>query len=360
MNHLKLFSPYQLGSITLQNRVIMAPMTRSRAIDNIPSTLIARYYEQRSGAGLIVTEGTSPSPNGLGYCRIPGIFSHQQVEAWKVVTHAVHQKGSHIFLQMMHTGRVSHILNLPEGAEVIAPSPVAVPSEMYTDAKGMQPFEAPREMAIADIHSTIQEYIQGAKNAIEAGFDGVEIHGANGYLVEQFIHPKTNFRADEYGGSIENRSRFALEIASGIANAIGKERTGIRLSPYGMANHTGVFDGVEETHLYLAEQLGKIGLVYLHLVDHSSMGAHHIPETFKKQLKSAFGGTFILSGGYDKTRAENDLNSGLGDLVAFGKPFISNPDLVKRFIEDKALSNFDNATFYSPGAKGYIDYQNAS
>lgn len=353
----KLFESYQLGNLTLKNRVVMAPMTRSRAVENnAPNDLMATYYHQRSGAGLIITEGTSPSANGLGYPRIPAIYSKEQIAGWKKVTDAAHKGGSAIFLQIMHTGRVSHQANLPEGAEVVAPSAKLVSGEMYTDANGPQPHTMPREMTAKDIEQAIEEYVQAAKNAIEAGFDGVEIHAANGYLIEQFLNPNANERTDEYGGSKENRARFLLEIARRTVAAIGKERVGIRVSPYGVFNDTGAFDGVEETFTYVAEEVSKLGLVYIHIVDHQAMGAPEVPQSVKDGIRKAFKGTYITSGGYDKARANKDLEAGVGELVAFGRPFISNPDLVERMKQDAPLADPDFNTFYTPGAEGYTDY----
>ncbi len=229
-----LYTSTTLGPLVLQNRMVMAPMTRSRATGNIPNALMADYYAQRGTAGLIITEGASPSPNGLGYARIPGIFSQAQVEGWKATTEAVHKKGAKIFLQIMHSGRISHPLNMPAGARVIAPSAVAASGEMYTDAGGMKPFPVPEAMTLEDIKSTVAEYVQGAKNAVAAGFDGIELHGANGYLLEQFIRPNSNLRTDNYGGSIENRARFVLEVVNAVIAAIGREKVGIRLSPFGV------------------------------------------------------------------------------------------------------------------------------
>lgn len=353
----QLFSPYRLGGIELKNRIVMAPMTRSRALeDNAPSDMHTLYYAQRAGAGLIITEGTSPSPNGLGYARIPGIFTDKQLAGWKKVTDAVHREDSRIFLQLMHVGRVAHQLNLPDSAEVIAPSAKAVSGEMYTDQQGPQPHTVPRRMTTEDIKRTVAEHIEAAKNAIKAGFDGVEIHGANGYLLEQFINPNVNDRKDEYGGTIENRVRFVLEVAEGLANAIGKEKTGIRLSPYGVFNDTGAFDGIDQTYEYLAEKLSDLGLVYIHIVDHSSMGAPEVPQVLKDKLRKAFKGTYILSGGYEKEKANADLKGGKGDLAAFGRPFISNPDLVDRMRLGLPLTDPDPATFYTPGQEGYTDY----
>ncbi|MCB9234652.1 MAG: alkene reductase [Bacteroidia bacterium] len=357
---MKLFKTFNLGPYELQNRIVMAPMTRSRAIGNVPNSLMAEYYAQRADAGLIITEGTSPSPNGLGYARIPGIFSPAQVEGWKGVTQAVHQKGARIFVQLMHTGRVGHVLNLPEGAEVMAPSALALEGNMYTDAEGPQPYPVPRKMTLEDIEKTEEEYVLAAKNAIEAGFDGVELHGANGYLIEQFIHPNSNQRTDDYGGNYKNRNRFALEVAEKIAVAIGPHRVGIRLSPYGANGGMGNFEQIEESFSHLAYGLGQLKIAYIHLVDHAALGAPTVPDSVKNKIKKAFGGTIIISGGFDKKKAEAALKAGKGDLVAFGRPFISNPDLVARMDKDLPLSSPDFAKFYTPGPEGYTDYPVAS
>ncbi|MBL9108134.1 MAG: alkene reductase [Myxococcales bacterium] len=351
-----LFDSTTLAGLSLKNRFVMAPMTRSRAEGNVPNALMAEYYAQRAGAGLIVTEGTSPSPNGLGYSRIPGLFSAAQVEGWKLVTKAVHDKGGAIFAQLMHTGRVGHVANLPAGAEVVGPTAVACPGDMYTDAEGPKPHSAPRAMTEADIAKAVAEHVTAAKNAVAAGFDGVEIHGANGYLVEQFLNANVNTRTDGYGGSAENRNRFALEIVRAVADAIGKNKVGIRISPHGAFNATGSFDGVDAQYLALAKELSKLGIAYLHFVDHSSMGAPPVPAELKRGVREAFAGAFVLSGGYDAARAEADLVEKRGDLVAFGRPFLANPDLVARFAKGAPLNDVDMATFYTPGPKGYTDY----
>lgn len=352
----KLFSTFRLGDIPLKNRVVMAPLTRNRAIDNIPNDLMAKYYSQRSGAGLIITEGTSPSPNGLGYPRIPGVFSEEQIAGWKKTTTAVHENGGKIFLQLMHTGRVSHPDNLPEGARVLAPSELAAPEQMYTDKNGMQDFPVPQGMSINEISAAIGEYVTAAKNAIEAGFDGVEIHAANGYLIEQFINPITNQRQDKYGGTVERRLRFALEVAEKVVEAIGNKKVGMRISPYGVFNGTGEFDSIEETYELLSKQIAGFGLQYIHVVDHSSMGAPEVPDSIKNIIRSNFSGAYILSGGYDKARAEKDLEADKGDLVSFGRPFISNPDLVERMKKDAKLAEPNPDLFYTPGEEGYTDY----
>ncbi len=351
-----LFSPWT-GTPSLKNRMVMAPLTRCRAIGNIPNDLMATYYGQRAAVGLIVTEGTSPSPNGLGYARIPGIFNKEQVEGWKKITSAVHQKGGKIFVQLMHTGRISHALNLPADARVLAPSAVKPAGQMWTDAQQLQDFPVPEAMSPADIANTKQEYITAAKNAMAAGFDGVELHGANGYLIEQFLSPVSNIRTDVYGGSVENRCRFALEVAKAVAEAIGKEKTGIRLSPYGVASDMPHYPEIDQTYDYLADQLNSLGIAYIHVVDHSAMGAPAVPVEIKKAIRSRFKNTFILCGGYDKLRAESDIESGLCDLVAFGRPTINNPDLVERLEKGWPLStDLKMDLFYSADEKGYTDY----
>lgn len=351
-----LFSPTQLGPITLQNRIVMAPMTRCRAPGNVPSDLMATYYGQRSGAGLVVTEGVSPSPNGLGYVNIPGVFSAEQVAAWKPVTAALHAGGAKAFMQLMHCGRVAHPLNLPSGARMVAPSAVAAKGQMFTIEQGMQDHPVPEAMSVADLATAREEFVQAAKNAVAAGFDGIELHGANGYLLEQFIRPNSNVRTDAYGGGIEGRARFVLEVVDATIAALGKERVGIRLSPFGVFNDMPVYEGMEADYLWLAAQLGQRGLAYLHIVDHSAAGAPPVPDSIKAGMKAAFGGPVILVGAYTPERAQADLDAGKADLIAVGKAFISNPDLVQRWKSGAALSAFDANTFYSGGAQGYTDY----
>ena len=335
----------------------MAPMTRSRAINNIPNNLMVRYYSERAGAGLIITEGVAPSPDGLGYARIPGLFNTAQVKAWKKITSAVHNNGGKIFIQLMHTGRIAHPLNLPDEGIVKGVSAVAAAdTQMHTDQEGMQPLPVPQELSTDEIPALIAEFVQSAQYAIEAGFDGVELHGANGYLLDQFLNAASNQRTDKYGGSPENRNRFVLEVTSAVADAIGKGRTGIRLSPYGAFNDMRADENTGQQYIRLAAGLKAIGIAYIHTVDHSSMGAPAVPQTVKDGIREAFGGTIILSGGYDATRAETDLETGKGELVAFGRAFISNPDLVKRITLHAELAQPDFGTFYTPGEKGYIDY----
>jgi N-ethylmaleimide reductase len=352
----QLFSKAILGTLTLQNHLVMAPMTRNRATGNIPNELMAEYYAQRGSAGLIITEGTSPSPNGLGYPRIPGIFTAAQIEGWKLVTEAAHAKGAKIFIQFMHCGRVGHALNLPTGARLLGPSAVAATGEMYTDAEGMKPNGMPQAMTEADIKTAINEFAQCAKNAETAGFDGIELHGANGYLLEQFLRPNSNQRTDRYGGSIENRARFVLEVADAAIKAIGKDKVGIRLSPFGVFNDMPLYDALEADYTYLAQQFNMQGLAYIHLVDHSPMGAPPVPDSIKKMFRSVFKGKLILSGGYDAARAESDLAAGKCDLIAVGRPFLANPDLITRWKTGAAVNEPDMNTFYTPGPKGYTDY----
>jgi len=358
---MKLFSDRQLGAITLNNRVVMAPMTRCRATGNLANELVAQYYGARAGAGLIITEGTSPSPNGLGYARIPGIFSPEQTASWKLVSAAVHARGGKIFMQLMHAGRVGSVLNLPPGAQLLAPSPVAMSGAMWTDSQGEQPCGMPLEMSAEHVRAAVEEYVQAARNAVQAGCDGVEVHGANGYLITQFLDPGSNRRSDEYGGDAAGRNRFALEVAAAVAAAIGPDRVGIRLSPYGVFNDmSGAYDGIEAQYGALAQSLGALGLAYLHLVDHSSMGAPKPAAAgvalICSNFRQAGGGDIMLSGGYDRTRAEADLVGGAADLVSFGRPFIANPDLVQRLKVDAPLAEADQATFYTPGLAGYNDY----
>ena len=352
-----LFDKFSLRSVELSNRVVMSPLTRSRAIDNnTPNTLMATYYAQRAEAGLIITEGTSPSPNGLGYPRIPGLFNQGQVDGWRLVTDAVHAKGGKIVVQLMHTGRVSHEGNLPPGAKVVGPSPDVCPGAMYVDGKGELPHTAPHPMTEAEIADTVAEYATAARLAIEAGFDGVELHAANGYLLEQFLNANINKRTDGYGVTAEGRNRLVLEVARAAVKEIGAARVGIRLSPHGVVNAAGAFDGVDAQYLALVKELSSLGLMYVHVLDHSAMGTPPVPAALKAELRAAFNGPFILAGGFDKHSAEQALADGKADLIAFGRPFIANPDLVARLRADQPLNTPDQATFYTPGAQGYTDY----
>ena len=351
-----LFTPATLGKLQLKNRIVMAPLTRCRATGNVPNELMEKYYRQRASAGLLITEGTSPSANGLGYARQPGLFSDAQVQGWKRVTGGVHQAGGKIFIQLMHTGRVSHPANMQAGTKIVAPSALAAPGEMWTDTEGMQPYPVPREMTEADIAQAIAEYAAACKRAIEAGFDGVELHGANGYLIDQFLNTATNQRTDRWGGSVENRIRFAVEVAKASAAAIGAEHIGMRISPYGVFNGAAPDAEMDAMYERLMVELNSIGLVYIHIVDHSAMGAPEVSPTLKARIRATFKGAYILSGGYDRARADADLDANRGDLVAFGRPFISNPDLVEKLRTGSTLTDPDFDTFYTPGEKGYTDY----
>ncbi len=351
-----LYTPISLGKLQLKNRIVMSPMTRSRATGNVPNALMATYYKLRADAGLIITEGTSPSPNGLGYARIPGMFSDEQVQGWRSVTGGVHAAGGKMFVQLMHTGRVSHPANMQAGSKIFAPSAIAAPGEMWTDSNAMQPHPVPLVMNETDIASTIAEYANASKRAIEAGFDGVELHGANGYLIDQFLNTASNLRTDLWGGSVQNRIRFAVDVAKACAAAIGADRLGMRISPYGVFNGMGPDAEMDTLYAHLIDALNTVGLAYIHIVDHSSMGAPEVSPTLKAKIRANFKGRYILSGGYDAVRANADLDSGKGDLVAFGRPFISNPDLVSKMHSGAAQTAPDFSTFYTPGEKGYTDY----
>ncbi|NBW81817.1 alkene reductase [bacterium] len=352
-----LFESANLAHLKLKNRVVMSPLTRCRALDNTPNLLMAKYYEQRSCAGLIITEGTSPSANGLGYARIPGLFNQSQVDGWKLTTQSVHQHGSKIFVQLMHCGRVGHTLNLPHGAQLLAPSAIAAPGTMWTDAQGPQNFPTPKEMTEHDIRNTIEEYAQSCRLAVDAGFDGVELHGANGYLIDQFLNTASNHRTDAWGGSIKHRAHFALEVVKAAVAAVGSSKVGIRLSPYGVFNGMSHDPEMDELYLHLAHELSLLKIAYIHLVDHSSMGAPKVSDDLKAHIRKKFHGTLILSGGYDRSRAETDLRAHAGDLVAFGRPFISNPNLVEKLKAGTELTPANPDTFYTADEKGYTDYE---
>jgi len=348
-----LLHPFSKKGFNLKNHIVMAPMTRSRAIDNIPNDLMATYYAQRSGAGLIITEGTSPSVNGLGYCRIPGIFSREQIEGWKKTTDAVHENNSKIFLQLMHAGRVAHEANLPEGGRVVGVSGIKAAGEMYTDALGMKEHTQPVALSAEEIYQVMNEYVSGAKNAVEAGFDGVELHSANGYLLEQFLNPNVNNRTDEFGGSVEKRAKFLIETARSVAAEIGKEKVGIRFSPFSTFNDMALYSEEEviETYTYLAAELNTVGIAYLHI-----SYSPQIPESLMNALRENFKGIIILCNGLTAETAEAALEQGFADLVAFGRYYIANPDFDQRLEKGTPLNDLDFNTFYTPGAEGFTDY----
>lgn len=354
-----LLEPFKLGHVALANRIVMAPMTRSRAINNIPNDLMTSYYRQRASAGLIVTEGTSPSPNGLGYCRIPGIFNKEQIKGWKKVTKAVHSANGKIFLQIMHTGRISHSANMPPNSIIIAPSAVRPAGTMWTDTEGLQKYPVPISMSTEEIARTVEEYAKGAVNAIQSNFDGIELHCGNGYLPEQFLSPVSNIRCDRYGGSIINRSRFLLETVHGIIEVVGKQSIGVRLSPYGTASDMPLYPEIDATYAYLAGELDRLKVLYIHLVDPNGMGAPAVSAELINTIRERFHGTLILNGGYTKDRANAEVLSSHADLISFGRPFINNPDLVRRFEYGWPVSQqIDNNTLYTSGEKGYTDYPN--
>ena len=350
-----LLKPFNNKGLQLQNRVVMAPMTRSRAAGFQPNELVALYYEQRNSAGLIITEGTAPSPSGLGYPRTPGIFSEQQVEAWKKVTAAAHKGGAKIFIQLMHAGRISHAANTPEGAEILAPSAIAAATDLWTDNEGMQKAGTPRAMDKTDIDQARAEFVSAARNAIAAGFDGVELHGANGYLFEQFINPNSNKREDEYGGSVENRGRFLLETAKAVGEAIGFDRVAVRLSPYNIYNDMDAYSDTPEIYRYLADGLQQLGIVYLHLIDRAPLETEE-GQQLVKDIRRLFTNNLIVNGGYDTHRAEKAITEGKADLVAFGIPFIANPDLVAVMKTGEEWAQPDPSTFFSAGQEGLTDY----
>lgn len=356
---MKLLTPVKLGQHTLKNRMAMAPMTRCRAVGNVANNLIADYYAQRASAGLIITEGVSPSPNGLGYARIPGIYSAAQVEAWKPVTAAVHANGGVVFAQLMHTGRIAHESNLPAGAQIIAPSAIKAHGHVFSDSLGMVEHGMPLEMDHQMIKTVIAEYVIAASNAIAAGFDGVEIHAASGYLPNQFLATNTNHRTDEYGGSVENRSRFVLEIVEAVATAIGSNKVGIKFSP-GMAYNDILIADSKDVYSYLASSLNKSDLAYVHVMrhldhlhdGHETSGGFDNVELFRSLYK----GTLLIGAGFTKETGEMLLEQGKADMIVYGKLFISNPDLPNRFRNNAELQPANHQAFYTADAVGFTDY----
>ncbi|MCF2443384.1 alkene reductase [Dyadobacter sp. CY345] len=340
----KLFTPYEKGFLKLKNHLVIAPMTRSRAIGNLPNALMANYYAQRTGAGLIITEGTSPSPEGLGYPRIPGIFCDKQVEEWKKVTDAVHQKGSKIFLQLMHTGRIAHVSNIPGGIQPVGPSNIKAAGEIFTDSHGMQQHSVPVVLSLEGITRVITDFVKASQNAVLAGFDGVELHGANGYLLEQFLNPNVNDRTDQYGGNLIKRCRLIVEITQAIAAAIGPEKIGVRLSPFSQLCDQGSYNTneVNQTYIYLASKLDKSRIAYIHLSTNPE-----IPEKTYKAIRSVFNNTIILCNGLTRQTAEQTLQEGLADLVAFGRGFLANPDFVARMGRNVPFNDLDCCPSYS-------------
>ena len=349
-----LFSPVEVGPLKLHNRVVMAPLTRSRAgPGNVPTQLNALYYAQRASAGLIIAEATQIAPEGQGYISTPGIHSREQIEGWKCVTKAVHVAGGHVVLQLWHVGRISHPSFQPGGALPVAPSAIRPKGQAFT-AKGFEPIPTPRALEMAEIPRIVAKYVQAAQNALAAGFDGVEVHAANGYLIDQFLRDQTNKRTDRYGGSIENRSRFLLEVVEAVTAAVSAERTGVRISPQNGQNDISDSDP-QRLFNYVAQQLSGKGLAYLHIIEGDTGGVPVPPFDYAK-LKRLFGGIVIANNGFDKARASEAIAQGRADLTAFGKPFISNPDLVIRLLLDAALAPANRETFYGGAEQGYTDY----
>jgi N-ethylmaleimide reductase len=349
-----LFTPLQMGPYLLRNRMVMAPMTRSRAGEgNVVAPLTAEYYAQRASAGLLITEGTQVSPQGVGYTNTPGIHSEAQVAGWQRVTGQVHARGGRIFAQLWHTGRVSHS-SFHGGEAPVGPSAIGFGGELLT-YQGMQPYGVPRALELDEIAGVVEDFRRAAANAFEAGFDGVELHGANGYLVEQFLRDGTNQRDDAYGGSVENRARFLLEVTEALISVWGAERVGVRLSPRGQSN--GSFDSdPAATYSYAVSRLDGYGLAYLHLLEAVAGPMAVAGERLTPRLSGLYRGTLIVNGGYTAESGNAAIASGEADLVAYGVPFLANPDLVRRFREGAPLNAPDRATFYGGDARGYTDY----
>ncbi|MGE7963139.1 alkene reductase [Pseudomonas sp. NPDC089918] len=344
-----LFSQVQISRYTLSNRMVMAPMTRSRSDEaGVPSELVATYYAQRASAGLIISEGVFPVAMGKGYVRTPGIETAEQVAAWKQVTEAVHARGGRIFMQLMHCGRISHPSLLPNGAQPQAPSAIKPAGQTWT-ATGLEDFVTPHALSVVEIAAVIEGYRQAARLAIEAGFDGVEVHAASGYLPEQFLSTGSNQRTDEYGGSVENRVRFVLDVLAAISTEIGGDRVGLKISPE--MNFNDIVDAnPQETYTWLVEQLHGLNLAYLHVALFGASVDYHA------LLRPLFDGSYLIGGGLDQRSAETLIAEGRADAVVFGSAFLANPDLPERFRTGAELNAPDKDTFYAPGAQGYIDY----
>ena len=355
MTSSKLFEPYRLGAITLSNRIVMAPLTRNRAASGfVPGPLAAEYYGQRASAGLLVTEASQISQQGQGYQDTPGIYSKDQIAGWKKVTEAVHAKGGHIYIQIWHVGRISHTSLQPGNGAPVAPSAIRANSKTFVGGQ-FAAVSQPRALELGEIPGLLDTYKKAAVNALEANFDGVEIHGANGYLLDQFARDGSNKRTDAYGGSIENRARLMLEVSQAVAAEVGADRTGIRISPVTPANDISdsnpqpLFD-------HIVDGLSALKLGYLHVVEGATGGPRDNVTFDYGSLRRRFNGTYIANNGYDLALANKTLATGNADLIAFGKAFISNPDLVERLKAGAQLNQWDQATFYGGAAKGYTDY----
>jgi N-ethylmaleimide reductase len=355
MSNSKLFEPYKLGPITLSNRTVMAPLTRNRAVAGlVPNPLAIEYYAQRASAGLLITEASQVSQQGQGYQDTPGIYSKEQIAGWRKVTDEVHKRGGKIFIQLWHVGRISHVDLQPNHGAPVAPSAIRAKTKTFVGGTFADVSE-PRALELSEIPGIVDSFRQAAANAIEAGFDGVEIHGANGYLLDQFARESSNKRTDAYGGSIENRARLMLEVAAAVAKQIGPEKTGIRISPVTPAND------VSDSHPqalfdYIVDRLSALKLVFIHVIEGSTGGPRdNLPFDYAS-LRKRFRGTYIANNGYDLALANKVLAADGADLIAFGKAFIANPDLVARLKTGAPLNEPDKATFYGGGAKGYTDY----
>ena len=347
----KLFETLQVGDLTLKNRIVMAPMTRSRANDSdgTQPKYVAEYYAQRASGGLLITEATNISPMAKGYVRTPGIYSEKQVDSWRPVTAAVHERGGTIFMQIFHTGRIALPDFLPGEVRPVAPSAVKAPGQNYTDHAGPKDFVDPREMTREEIKQTVADFANAARNAIAAGFDGVEIHGANGYLIQQFLSTNVNQRHDEYGGSIENRSRFLFEVVDAVIEAIGRKRTGLRLSPGSEAGDIRESDA-EALYDFVVRKLNSKCLAYLHI------GTSDQSRNWHSMLRPVYEGIYFAGTGFTRDSGEELLAAGGADAIIYGRPFLANPDLPERFKIGAPLNEQDRSTFYTPGEKGYTDY----
>lgn len=352
-----LFSTLKLGELNLKNRVVLAPLTRARSgPERVPNQRMATYYQQRASAGLLITEATSISPQGLGWVETPGIYNAEQVEGWRGVVNAVHEKGTPIFLQLWHTGRASHS-EFHDGELPVSASPVKIQGDQVHTPSGKKDYETPRALTTEEVAGTVSDYVEAARKAKEAGFDGVEIHAANGYLIDQFLQSKTNLRTDRYGGSIEKRFLFLREIVEGILTVFPGSQIGVRLSPNGAFNDMGSAD-YREAFTYVIKQLNSFGLGYLHVMDGLGFGFHEKGEPFTlDQVREIYDGIVMGNCGYEKETADQAIVDEKADLIAFGRPYISNPDLVERFQNDWPLNpTADVKYWYSPGEEGYIDF----
>jgi N-ethylmaleimide reductase len=350
-----LFSPYELGGVTLANRIVMAPLTRNRAGARlVPSEFAADYYSQRASAGLIITEATQVSEQAQGYQNTPGLYTPEQIAGWRKVTEAVHAKGGRIFVQLWHVGRVSHV-DLLGGQAPVAPSAIRAETKTFVN-NGFADVSEPRALEAQELPGIVESFRQAAANAIIAGFDGVEVHGANGYLLDQFLRESANVRTDAYGGSIENRARLLLEVTEAVAKQIGADRTGVRLSPVSPASGIVISGNEQPQFNYAVDQLNKLGIAYIHVVEGATGGPRDAAPFDYGALRERFGGTFIANNGLDLQLAEKQMGDGVADLFAFGRLFIANPDLVERLKAGAALNPLDPTTLYGGGAKGYTDY----